>query len=157
MFVGFRLSWMGTFYWKSSIWAKEAVVFLFRNGLTWACIGNNKLNRSKLIKDILLDNPLYLKVFSMLYLPRKDIGKYISFYKKKKKKNEEKRVAFLSYFEKIAHILYISGFGWISIFVALWLCGFVALWLCGFVALCLCMFGCLLQRPIRLKVLRVDA
>ena len=28
----------------------------------------------------------------MLYLPRKDIGKYISFYKKKKKKNEEKRV-----------------------------------------------------------------
>ena len=26
----------------------------------------------------------------MLYLPRKDIGKYISFYKKKK--NEEKRV-----------------------------------------------------------------
>ena len=58
--------------------------FLFRNGLTWACIGNNKLNSSKLIKDILLDNPLYLKVFSMLYLPRKDIGKYISFYKKNK-------------------------------------------------------------------------
>ena len=31
----------------------------------------------------------------MLYLPRKDIGKYISFYKKKKEKkekNEEKRV-----------------------------------------------------------------
>ena len=29
----------------------------------------------------------------MLYLPGKDIGKYISFYKKKKKKkNEEKRV-----------------------------------------------------------------
>ena len=27
----------------------------------------------------------------MLYLPRKDIGKYISFHKKKKK-NEEKRV-----------------------------------------------------------------
>ena len=43
---------------------------------TWPCIGNNKLNSSKLIKDILLaENPLYLKVVSMLYLPRKDIGK----------------------------------------------------------------------------------
>ena len=53
---------------------------------TWACIGTNKLNSSKLIKDIVLDNPLYLKVFSILYLPCKDIGEYISFYQKKKKK-----------------------------------------------------------------------
>ena len=30
---------------------------------TWACIGSNELNLSKLIKCILLDNPLYSKVF----------------------------------------------------------------------------------------------
>ena len=36
-------------------------------------------------------------------------------------------------------------------------CIFVALYLCNFVSLYLCMFGCLLQEPIRLKVLWVDA
>ena len=30
---------------------------------TWAYIGSNELNLSKLMKCILLDNPLYLKVF----------------------------------------------------------------------------------------------
>ena len=30
---------------------------------TWAYIGSNELNLSKLIKCILLDNPFYLKVF----------------------------------------------------------------------------------------------
>ena len=157
MFGGF-ICHDGTFYCKSSTWAKEAVVFLFRNGLTWACIGNNKLNSSKLIKDILLDNPLYLKVFSMLYLPLKDIGKYISFYKKKKKmrKNVLKSFCLVAcvfepFCKNSSYIIY----QWFWLYQ--YLCGFVALWLCGFVSLCLCMFGCLLQRPIRLKVLRVDA
>ena len=30
---------------------------------TWACIGSDELNLSKLIEDILLDNPLHLMVF----------------------------------------------------------------------------------------------
>ena len=45
----------------------------------------------------------------------------------------------LSYFEKIAHMSVVQAY------VSLWLCGSVALWLC--------MLGCLLQEPIRLKVL----
>ena len=140
MFGGFHLSWMGTFYCKSSTWAKEAVVFLFRNGLTWACIGNNKLNPSKLIKDILLDNPLYLKVFSMLYLPRKDIGKYISFYKKKKRrKNLLKSFCLVAcvfelFWKNSSYIIY----RWFWVYQ--YLCGFVGLWLCGFVSLYVRMF-----------------
>ena len=39
-------------------------------------------------------------------------------------------------------------------FIAIELCQwFERMYLCGFVALWLCMFGCLLQGPIRLKVL----
>ena len=48
-------------------------------------------------------------------------------------------ICFLSYFEKIAHMSVVLAY------VSLWLCGSVALWLC--------MLGCLLQEPIRLKVL----
>ena len=48
-------------------------------------------------------------------------------------------MTFLSYFEKIAHMSVVKAY------VSLWLCGSVALWLC--------MLGCLLQEPIRLKVL----
>ena len=39
--------------------------------------------------------------------------------------------------------------------VSVWI--FVALYLCIFVTLYLCMFGCLLQEPVRLKVLWVNA
>ena len=49
----------------------------------------------------------------------------------------------LSYFEKIAHMSVVEAY------VSLWPCGSVALWLF--------MLGCLLQEPIRLKVLWVDA
>ena len=46
---------------------------------------------------------------------------------------------------------------WLCNFVSLYLCILVSLYLCIFVTLYLCMFGCLLQEPIRLKVLWVDA
>ena len=58
---------------------------------------------------------------------------------RKKKGSSVVYTALLSYFEKIAHMSVVLAY------VSLWLCGSVALWLC--------MLGCLLQEPIRLKVL----
>ena len=145
MFGGFHLSWMGIFYGKSSTWAKEAVVFFVqKRPYTWACIGNNKLNSSKLIKDILLVIHFIWRFFPCYTCHARILeNTFLSTKKKKKKKKMRKNV--LKSFCLVACviillILYISCFGCISIFVALWLCGFVALWLCVFVSLYVRMF-----------------
>ena len=60
-------------------------------------------------------------------------------------------VTIFELFEKKAHMSVVWAY------VSLWRCIFVTLYLCIFVTLYLCMFGYLLQEPIRLKVLWVDA
>ena len=52
---------------------------------TQACIGSNKLNLPKLIKGILLDNPLYLKVFCHALLSMRGYWRIHVFLPKKKK------------------------------------------------------------------------
>ena len=144
MFGGFHLSWMGTFYCKSSTWAKEAVVFLFRNGLTWwwACIGNNKLNSSKLIKDILLVIHFIWRFFPCYTCHARILENTFLSTKKKKKmrKNVLKSFCLVAcvfglFWKNSSYIIY--QWFWVNQY----LCGFVALWLCVFVCSDVCCRG----------------